>query len=188
MATDAERQGGKIPKIIAIGGEPATGKTFVVRALLPLLGMSYPFKRGLVEGTFHPPTNTYVVGKYKDGDTFAGTDRLSMGVQKDWPEFLKHCAVEKRNVVFEGDRLFIEKNLTARSHMVIPIFLTADKGVKLSRHLKRKDNQSEKFLKGRQTKYQRLMTVCPTATVFSHENNFDTHRILNYIQKALELA
>jgi hypothetical protein len=91
MGTDAGKKIVKKTKVIAIGGEPATGKTYLVRALIPALGPSHDFKYGLIQGTFHPCTGTYIVGKYKEGDVFAGTDKLSMSAQKDWPAFLEKC-------------------------------------------------------------------------------------------------
>jgi hypothetical protein len=187
VATDAERKSGKKPKVIAIGGEPATGKTYLVRALMPTIGPAHDFKYGLIQGTFHACTGTYIVGKYKEGDVFAGTDKLSMSAQKDWPAFLEKCALERRNVIFEGDRLFIQKNLTSNIVDVVPIFLIANHGVKLGRHLHRRDSQTPVFLKGRQTKYERLLNDCVRPNVFAHENRLDTERILLFIKKELNL-
>ena len=72
-------------KIIAIGGEPATGKTTLVKSILMRFKPLKKFKYGLVQGLYNERLKLYIIGVY-DGSIFSGTDKLSMAVQ---PDFIK---------------------------------------------------------------------------------------------------
>ena len=109
-------------KSIVIGGVPATGKTTLMRFFLELFSSRRPVKHGLVYG-YLLQGNILVVGKYEQEQVFAGTDRLSMAVQPDFDIVLES---RQYNLMFEGDRLFIEKNLqklcepVSYTHLTLP--------------------------------------------------------------------
>ena len=96
-------------KIIALGGEPATGKTTLMFELIKKTDDWQIVKpEKLLDAMYSDKLKTYILGKYeKDGNTFQGTDRLSMAVQPDAVKFLK--SAKDVNIIFEGDRLFNSK-------------------------------------------------------------------------------
>ena len=71
-------------RIIAIGGEPASGKTTLMKSILKNFSLK-KFKYGFVRGYYND--NIYFIGIYNN-DVFSGTDKLSMAVQ---PHFVKFC-------------------------------------------------------------------------------------------------
>jgi len=79
-----------------------------------------------------------------------------MAVQKDYEKFLQ---ITDYNVLFEGDRLFTEKNLLdlheKYEHMFIVLDL--DEETLEQRHVDRNDTQSDKFKKSRHTKIQNIL-------------------------------
>ena len=74
-------------RLIAIGGEPAVGKTTIVTRVKD----SYPdmkyFTYGLVKGYHSKSANLFIIGIYI-GDTFDGTDKLSMAAQPVFIQFM----------------------------------------------------------------------------------------------------
>ena len=93
-------------KCVAIGGVPATGKTTLMKKILTKFTYQN-FKFGLLRGHFIKEKNLVIMGIYNN-DIFCGTDKLSMAVNKD---FIKYVKLNKRNILFEGDRLFSLNNI-----------------------------------------------------------------------------
>jgi len=93
-------------KCVAIGGVPATGKTTLMTNIINLLQPTKQFKFGLLRG--YIKENVSILGVYKIGDVFGGTDKLSMAVQKDYETYIDKVIMD---CIFEGDRLFTKKNL-----------------------------------------------------------------------------
>lgn len=103
-------------KVIAMGGEPATGKTTLMFRLISMADDWQVVKpQKLLDAMYSKKLNLYILGKYaNDGNVFQGTDRLSMAVQPDAEKFFSELWYEegaKTNVIFEGDRLFNGKLL-----------------------------------------------------------------------------
>ncbi len=96
-------------RCIAVGGEPATGKTTMMKELYKNMGVTHNLKAGLLRGHINNTTNVSLMGLYNDAGTFLGTDRLSMAVNTDFQKYVK---MKKRHIVFEGDRLFPHKITT----------------------------------------------------------------------------
>tara|TARA_B100000941_G_C28410388_1_gene503107 strand:+ start:324 stop:869 length:546 start_codon:yes stop_codon:yes gene_type:complete len=142
-------------KGLVIGGVPASGKTTLMRLFLNTWDQTKPVKHGLVYG-YLLGQETLLLGKYESKEVFAGTDRLSMAVQPDFQTILDS---KKYNIVFEGDRLFIEKNLISlcSNYDTRVIILDASEGELKRRHLNRGDGQSEIFLKSRETKINNIL-------------------------------
>lgn len=177
---------------VALVGVPAVGKTTVMRSLLADNQMveerwervSYLREKKYRFG---------VLGIYREGETFAGTDRMSMSIQPEVERFLvEHW---KDNIVFEGDRLcnlsffrFLSKLPDTR---LMIIFMTAGASTLAKRHKQREDDQTKIFLKSRETKVNNLKgAVRMMATmdsdvqmaVFPHESASDTKTIVDHIR------
>ena len=137
---------------ICIGGLPASGKTTLIRELRKKLGTGKSFKFGKLYGVCYN-NNVFLLGIY-DKKLFSGTDRLSMAVQPDAEKFLEYMSDKEKTIIFEGDRLFNVKFLDQcinRSKCKIYI-LSAKKEIIETRHIDRKDTQTDKFKKSRHTK------------------------------------
>ena len=162
-------------KCIAIGGVPATGKTTLMKKILTKFTYQN-FKFGLLRGHFIKDKNLVIMGIYNN-DIFCGTDKLSMAVNQD---FIKYIKLNKRNILFEGDRLFTLNNikLIKESYKTRTIILENDQKTLDSRHLDRNDNQSAQFLKGRITK---ISNIC------NYFNDIEIHT-LNNVDQSNNLA
>lgn len=177
-------------KIIGIGGEPATGKTTLVRAFMA----TYPaaswhhFKVGLVEGHLNREFRLGVFGTYH-GNVFDGTDRLSMAVQPRMKMFLTSAAktpeLRDYTFFFEGDRLFgtdfIQFTKTLTSDTVY-LILTASDRAKAQRHLERRDGQPETFLKAKATKIRNIYSDVHGIIKAPHETLDDTEAMVKYLR------
>ena len=142
-------------RCVAVGGEPATGKTTMMKELYKAMGVSHNLKAGLLRGHMNKTTNVSLMGLYDSAGTFLGTDRLSMAVG---PHFQKYVKMQKRHIVFEGDRLFTKDNLKllGKHYDLRIIILGATKTELHERHVARGDGQSDVFLKGRATKIRNI--------------------------------
>lgn len=174
-------------KIIAIGGEPGTGKTTLVRKFMNPLTWEAVEPVKLVNAMYCKEKDLYVLGKYEEGETFAGTDRLSMAVQPAVKEFVLSTT---SNILFEGDRVFNQSFLEflaeQRNTELDIVYLTADSDILKARYAARGSDQSETFLKGRKTKYENLLTnftLMPYTIKFSNENEQEQNALLEFLNK-----
>jgi hypothetical protein len=123
---------------------------------------------------------------------FQGTDRLSMNVmpkaKEVTSELESHFGEGDWTIFFEGDRLFSGKfinHLLPLADELRLFFLTTDDDTLEERHEDRGDDQSEKFLKGRKTKYRRLrerFDIAPNRVVLSNTTEQDLQENLATIQ------
>lgn len=143
-------------KCLAIGGEPATGKTTLMRSIYGEMN-TRKMRFGLLSGHYDEEHNITLCGLYDQEGTFAGTDRLSMAVNAD---FLAYANIKNRNLMFEGDRLFSLKNLRqlTNQYQTRIIILTQTDEELHRRHEARGDTQTDKFLKGRKTKINNIIS------------------------------
>jgi hypothetical protein len=93
----------KTRKLIAVGGQPGTGKTTLFRKFMEGKTWIEVEPAKMVSAMYNEEMDLYILGKYQEGETFAGTDRLSMAVQ---PELQKWIQTHNCNILFEGDRVF----------------------------------------------------------------------------------
>jgi hypothetical protein len=132
----------------------------------------------------------YILGKYDEGETFSGTDRMSMAVQPEAVKFL--ASLHKDSVVlFEGDRLFTSTFLEhcVNNYNTDIIYLETDKAVRQERYKERGSNQNETWLQGRETKIANIltnMTLMFNTVKFKNNNKEDQKIIVDYIMKYLE--
>jgi len=174
--------------LIGIGGEPATGKSTLMKRMFPQIHhtTNNTIKLLRYHQLEYGGKQVYVLGDYTDnGTAFTGTDRLSMAVMPEAVSTLRIWSMETlfdgSVVMFEGDRLFsrkffesvieMQKEVEPEKRVDVRLIVLRAGGDELdSRHLDRGDTQTESWLKGRATKVNRLCEM------FSHwieerENN-----------------
>jgi len=181
-------------KIIAIGGEPATGKSTVVKKLIAQIPPWGKFEETeevkLVPTLYTDEFKLHILGKYPEGEMFGGTDRYSMAVQPQAVKFIANTS--SCNVLFEGDRLFNQSFLEYLADLndvdLQIVIIEADKDTVEQRHLDRADTQNEIFLKGRKTKYENLrsnMMLMPYIKVFKNNNLDDMEKLVSHLSTEL---
>jgi deoxyadenosine/deoxycytidine kinase len=155
-----------IKSVIGVGGEPATGKTTLFRRLIELYDVRRTFHYQVFRGMMSEKSKMIVAGIYDDS-LFGGTDKLSMAVQPVFFNFLKminkNQCYDGYTVLFEGDRLFNAKCIRELMEKYVShfILLQANDTTLADRHTQRNDTQSDKFLKGRKTKYNNIISEFP---------------------------
>ena len=157
-------------KVVGFGGEPASGKSTLMLAVignwLRWTGEGRAVKwgsRGLVT-SIYPGAKVAIIGFYEPGQTFGGTDRLSMSIQPEAAQFLAALSSDEHwdgwQVFFEGDRLFTSKFIHFVLHQNIParfFVLTCSEEALEKRHKQRADSQDARWLAGRKTKAKNIV-------------------------------
>ena len=176
----------KIRKIVAVGGSPGTGKTTLFRKFMEDKELIPVEPVKLVSGSYNIERDVHILGKYEEGETFAGTDRLSMAVQPPLQEWI---ASHNCNILFEGDRVFnqsfLEFCLGLPDTELVIVYLKAPKEILEQRYKDRGSDQSEKFLKGRETKYSNLLSnfeLMPYITEFNNTNLEEQGKVLAFLE------
>lgn len=178
-------------KIISIGGEPGSGKSTLMNRILD----NYSWKLVYNEVKLVPYlTNTsgvYILGKYfEEGQTFSGTDRMSMAVQPEAIKFLS--TLDKDSVVlFEGDRLFTSSFLEhcVENYDCEIIYLETDKSIREERYKERGSDQNKTWLQGRVTKISNILSninLMFNVVRFKNNNLEDQSKIIEYILSKVE--
>ncbi len=179
----------KVRKIIAVGGQPGTGKTTLFRKYMEDKQWISTEPAKLVAASYNVERDLYILGKYEEGEVFAGTDRLSMAVQPSLQEWIKshNC-----NILFEGDRVFNQSFL--EFCMGLPdtdlqiVYLKTPKEILEQRYKDRGSDQSEQFLRGRETKYSNLLSnfeLMSYITEFANTNLEEQSKVLAFLDKHL---
>lgn len=176
-------------KLIAVGGSPGTGKTTLFRKFMEAHTWEKVEPKKMLPALYCKELDLYVLGKYEDGETFAGTDRLSMAVQPIATEFVKETT---SNVLFEGDRIFnqsfLEMCMDLKDVDLQVVFLKVPKDMLEQRYKDRGSDQSETFLKGRETKYSNLLSnfdLMSYITEFANTNLEEQAKVLAFLEKHL---
>ena len=172
--------------IIALGGEPATGKTTLMwRIIDSATDWQKIEPKKTLSAIRSESLDLTILGKYDRSEQFAGTDRLSMSVQPAATEFIKEAT---GNILFEGDRLFNRKFIDAIISCNCSfslIYIEASRDELRNRHVDRKDTQTETFLKSRQTKYSnivRSLDLMDIIHTFKNDNIDQQTIIYDYIR------
>ncbi len=183
-------------KIIGIGGEPATGKSTLVRSLLDTLGPASDWHWGALTGVLYPEAKLFVLGRYSEGETFGGTDRLSMAIQPQAQLFLQGLSAREEyqdhSVLFEGDRLFNRSFLTycdVKIASTVPrslvYVLEAREVTKAYRHRQRGDTQTRRWLRGQATKIKAILKDFPHAVRLRSESVEDLEKNVEVLREAI---
>jgi len=159
-------------KIIAIGGEPGSGKTTLMKKIIEYLAPEPRYNEFKLVPYLNK-NNVYILGKYEDNEIYSGTDRMSMAVQPAAIEFLK--TLPKNSIVlYEGDRLFTASFLEhcLDNYELDIIYLSTDSGVRKNRYKERGSEQNEIWLQGRETKISNILSnMVLMFSVFKYPNN-----------------
>lgn len=179
----------KTRKIIAVGGSPGTGKTTLFRKFMEGKQFISTEPAKLVSASYNTERDLYILGKYEEGEIFAGTDRLSMAVQPNLQEWIK---THNCNILFEGDRVFnqsfLEFCMGLPNTQLEVVFLKAPKDLLEQRYKDRGSDQSEQFLRGRETKYSNIQSnfeLMPYITEFANTNLEEQGKVLAFLEKHL---
>jgi hypothetical protein len=177
-------------KVIAIGGEPGSGKTTLMRRVIELLNPE-PKYNEIKLVPYMQKDNIYILGKYENGEVFSGTDRMSMAVQ---PEAIKFLAfLPKYSILlFEGDRLFTSSFLEhcVERYETKIIYLKTNKSVRQDRYKERGSEQNETWLAGRETKVSNIMTnfaLMFNTETFPNNTLEEQERVFEFIKDIVEL-
>lgn len=150
-------------KVTMIIGEPATGKSTLIRQLMA----SRPWVFQKLKWVPHHRNNeSAILGDYSSSsEMFPGTDRLSMAVQPHARQWIRESGAQM--FLFEGDRLgnlkFIEQ-LMADGHDLKVIRLMADKHTRQTRSIIQRRAQDSTFLRSRETKLRNMSTFLARAS------------------------
>ena len=159
-------------KIFAIGGEPGSGKTTLMKEIIGYFGVE-PKYDSFKLVPYLQKDNIYVLGKYEEGEVFSGTDRMSMAVQPEAIKFLETLPSDSI-VLYEGDRLFTASFLEhcLEKYDLKIIYLSTTKDIRTERYKERGSNQNETWLQGRETKISNIMTNMNLMfSTFKYPNN-----------------
>lgn len=180
-------------KLIGIVGMPGTGKTTLMRQWMAKREWTKDTPVKLLDTLISGDIRLF--GKYEEGDTFAGTDKLSMAVQ---PAALEYIRMPTHDInIFEGDRLTsvpFFKEAVKEGYDVHIVVLKVSDATREQRYKDRGSEQSETFIQGRRTKIQNIinnfsgspLTDEPSlVTEFIHETPEDTQKIIAHIESLL---
>jgi len=145
-------------RVIAIGGAPGTGKTTLMKKLVEKFQVEPKYEQVKLVPYLNK-NNIYILGKYEEGQTFAGTDRMSMATQ---PEAVKFLATLPKNAIllYEGDRLFNSSFLEhcLDNYDLSIICLETEKNIRKERYAERGSDQNETWLVGRESKISNILS------------------------------
>lgn len=180
----------KTRKIIAVGGQPGTGKTTLFRKYMEGKTWVETNPAKLVVANYNTERDLYILGKYEEGEVFAGTDRLSMAVQPPLQEWI---ASHNCNILFEGDRVFnqsfLEFCMGLPNTDLLVVYLKAPKETLEQRYKDRGSDQSEQFLRGRETKYSNLLSnfdLMSYIIEFPNTNLEEQGKVLAFLENHLK--
>jgi len=180
-------------KIMAIGGEPATGKTTLMFEIIKAADDWQLLKpEKLLDIMYSKTLNLTILGKYEtNNNPFQGTDRLSMAVQPDAVKFLQKNF--NSPILFEGDRLFnskfIDEILKVSEDFKI-LILKAPQNVIDQRHVDRNDDQSDQFKNGRKTKIANItssLELLDYIEFMNNSNKEEQKKVLSYVKKHFDI-
>jgi GTPase SAR1 family protein len=173
--------------IIAVIGAPGTGKSTVMKSWMQHWEWEY-HRTGLLD--HYTSGDLIVLGRYDEGETFGGTDRLAMNVMPEAIQFLQDT--EEKIIIFEGDRLnsskFFNAALEAGYELNIINLIVLD-NIREQRYADRGSDQDQKFINGRITKVKNIVEEFgPQQTLFGEELGYVTTLANNYQTDAEEIG
>ena len=145
-------------KVIAIGGNPGSGKSTLMKRLIDYYTPVKKYEEFKLV-PYLQNNNIYILGKYDEGEVFSGTDRMSMAVQPEAIKFLASLS-EDSIVLYEGDRLFTASFLEncAEKYDLKIIHLRTESYVREERYKQRGSDQNVTWLLGRESKINNILS------------------------------
>jgi len=143
--------------IYLIGGVPCSGKSTLMRNLISRLEEPKDVEpMPLFKCQQHG--DILVCGRYPEGETFGGTDRLSYGAIPHFREFVDGANVGWKHTIIEGDRFFRAEDIewVLDTHESEVYILTVNSDEEKRRHEERQDTQTEKWLEGRRSQINNI--------------------------------
>lgn len=179
-------------KLVYLIGIPGTGKSTVMKEFMRHFDWQQERVIDLLDT--HVSGNVRVLGKYEDGETFSGTDRLSMAVA---PKAIEWAETNPEEVVFgEGDRLNNKAFFESCKPNLHIIHLTVSDEERQRRYAERGSDQPEKFIQTCRTKCKNILDQFGDqqtlfgfekgyVTEFVHETPEDTKLIVQYMKELI---
>jgi len=154
--------------IIGIIGAPGTGKSTLMKKWMERWDWEY-YRTGQLD--HYVSGDLIVLGVYPEGETFGGTDKLSMSIAPQVVEFLDNN--EDKIILFEGDRLnskkFFQEVLDKGWNLRI-VALDVPKEERERRYAERGSEQDPTWLQGRISKVENVIKEFgPKTTLFGEE-------------------
>lgn len=137
-------------KTILLIGNCGAGKTWVMSQVLKNKNLAVRGKFGLFRFRTNKENDICVLGKY-DGSTFQGSDKLSMGIAKDFERFKKISDKKDWLVLAEGDRFMNKRFISVFNPYIIKINDNGERGRKI-----RQSKQTERHLKAIATRVKNI--------------------------------
>ena len=145
-----------IPSTVLIIGDCGSGKTWVMKELIKLFGVTKPMNHK----TLHFVTNDKIniLGKYEEDHLFAGSDRLSMSVITDVAGYYENHPVDV--TIAEGDRFTNQRFINESKPTIIRINDNGNKGREL-----RKSEQTSRHIQAIRTRVNNIppSLIVPTS-------------------------
>lgn len=178
-------------KVIYLIGMPGTGKSTIMQEFMKGIWWQDDRPIDLLDTHINEEKNVRVLGKYfEEGQTFGGTDRLSMAVAPKAIEWISTKPDEL--IVGEGDRLNNSGFFEACGDDLTIIHLTVSDAERERRYKERGSDQSEKFIQTCRTKCDNIVKKFgDRQTIFGeekgcvvemvHETPEDTQNIVSFM-------
>ena len=157
-------------KIVGLCGEPAAGKSTVMRNFIATLGGCSVQKQGLVVYTLFHDDQVIVAGIY-DGQTFSGTDRLSKSCGPEYRKWIteKNESPEWDDWTFywEGERMTNSKffHFFYNDCADTTIYLLTANAETLEERNANRSNQNASWRKGMATRIANIRANYPVKVV-----------------------
>ena len=160
--------------ITLIGGEPCSGKSTLVKNIIKDKKINKYFEYDKILKGYNNDS-FIILGLYEDNN-FPGTDRLSMAVQPVFIKFLNNLNSDfNKHIILEGDRLFKTSMidfLNKFSKIFRLIILDCSEETKKLRLIKRKDNQTDAWLKSKKTTVNNVKSRYKYHLLNNEDKNF----------------
>jgi len=179
-------------KLIYLIGVPGTGKSTIMKEFMSRFD-GWKTDRPIDLLDTHVSGNVRVLGKYEEGETFSGTDRLSMAVA---PKAIEYFTSNPEEVIIgEGDRLNNKGVFESVEDKVI-IHLTVSDKERQRRYDERGSEQSDKFIQTVATKCKNIVEAFGDQQTlfgeeegciveFKHETPEDTQKVVEYMMSCI---
>ena len=180
-------------RVVYLIGLPGCGKSTVMKSFMEKFdGWQQDRPIDLLDS--HIIGNVRVLGKYETGETFSGTDRLSMAVSPKAVDFV-HARPDEY-IFGEGDRLNNKAFFNACMDDLTILHLTVSDEERQRRYKERGSDQPEKFIQTVGTKVKNIVEEFgDKQTIFGeekgcviemrHETPEDTKKIVDFMLEQL---